>query len=303
MAICGDPAAKAVDDAMGEAFRALLGSLAGPEKEAALEDQRAWIASRNAHCPRHSQPPAICAREKAEARIVVLSARPETGPGLPGRLQPSFLRRVSEKEGIEIEVQIFRFSEPRTEGERLLDRMADEAAERFREASADFTRMKKESPGQDTFSHHETWTIAYASPAFLSIWSEQDAFSGGAHGMYGADGLNIDLRKGRLLSFDDLFKAGTAQEITRRCVAEIEKNDGERLEPIEDDDGSEKANREERAAKSVQNLGSWSFTENEARVYFGVGMLGSTYAEGAFTCTLPLADLAKQAKVPLPPGR
>lgn len=104
-AICGDPAAKAADDAMGVAFRNLLGGSSASAREAALDDQRAWIASRNRHCPSHRLPPVECARTKAVERTRVLSGHPESGPGLAGRIQPMFLRRVSEPEQLEFEAQ------------------------------------------------------------------------------------------------------------------------------------------------------------------------------------------------------
>lgn len=296
-AICGDAGAKAADDAMGAAFRALLGRLSGTAKETLLDDQRAWIASRNRHCLSHRLPPTACAKTKAETRTAVLQGRPESGPGLAGRLQPTSLRYVPEAEKIEFEAQFFHFPAPQNAGERLLNEEADASTAQFEEELKNLKEYKDEAPEAARLSYHETWTLRYASPSFVSIWKEQDQYSGGAHPMGSANGLNIDLRSGRKVTFADLFETKALEPIARLCRTYIETHNGERLADIEPSAISP------RITEGVADLTAWSFTETDIRIYFGTGTLGDAYASGTFECTLPVAALNRLAKAPLPPGR
>lgn len=297
IAICGDAGAKAADDAMGAAFRALLGTMSGSGKSPLLDDQRAWIYSRNKHCTSHRLPPAECAKSKAEERSAVLQGRPESGPGLAGRLQPHFLRYTPETEKIEFEAQVFRFPSPQNAGERLLNKEADESAAQYEEELKNLKEYKGDMPEAARLSYHETWTLRYASPSFVSIWKEQDQYSGGAHPMGTANGLNIDLRSGRKLTFANLFETKALEPIAQLCRKYIETHNGERLADIEPSAIGP------RIARTVADLTAWSFTEAEIRIHFGTGTLGDAYAAGTFECTLPLAALNGLAKAPLPPGR
>lgn len=286
-AICGDPLARASDDAMGAAFRALLGALSGPAKQAALDDQRGWLARRNASCLKASDPPAACARRHNAERAGMLAGRAESGPGLEPGLLPQFILQAPGRDRVGVRAQYYRFAEPRNAGERLVNAEADRAA-----AAIEST---KSEPDDVTWTFNEVWSIRYASPAFLSIWTERDDFSGGAHGNYSASGLNIDLRAGRLLAFPDLFEGKAVTQIARLCLRDIEARAGERLEDVDE------AARETRIASGVTDLSRWSFTEREARIHFGIGTLGDTYIAGAYECVLPTAQLDRLAKAPLPP--
>lgn len=286
-AICGDPVAKASDDAMGAAFRTLLGALSGAEKQVALDDQRGWLARRNENCVKASDSPAACARRHNDERADMLAGRAASGPGLEPGLQPRFVLQASGRDKVGVRAQYYRFAEPRTAGERLVNAEADRAA-----AAIEYA---KSEPDDVTWTVNEVWSIRYASPAFLSIWTERDDFSGGAHGNYSASGLNIDLRAGRLLAFPDLFERKAVMEIARLCLRDIEARAGERLEDVDE------ASRATRIASGLTDLSRWSFTEREARIYFGVGTLGDTYIAGAYECVLAFVRLNKLAKAPLPP--
>ncbi|GJE55476.1 lysozyme inhibitor LprI family protein [Methylobacterium thuringiense] len=285
-AICADPAAKASDDAMEAAFETLRPALAGPQRQAALDDQRAWLKQRNANCLQNKTP-ASCVADANGARTGVLTARPESGPGLERRPQPFFVRQAGSRDKVDVALHLYRFADPATPGERLLNTRADETV-----AKTDF---KKEEPEDRDWSREESWSIAYASPAFLSVWATSYEYSGGAHGGAGGQGIHIDLRRGRIVSFADLFDAKAAAEIDRRCLKQIKAEKTER--GVGDD---EQPDLGKQVADVVRNLGSWSFKETAASVYFGQYALGS-YAEGTYNCDLPMDVLNTLSKVPLPP--
>ncbi|MCE4224715.1 DUF4163 domain-containing protein [Methylobacterium sp. C25] len=286
-AICADPVAKASDDAMESAFNALRAGLTGPQKQAALDDQRAWLKQRNENCGKEKTP-ASCAADSNGARTGVLTARPESGPGAQSRLIPVFIRQAGSRDKVEVDVQLYKFADPATPGERLLNARADEIA-----AKIDF---KKDEPDDRSWSHEENWSISYASPAFLSIWSTGYDYSGGAHGGASGTGIHIDLRSGRILGFSDLFDAKAASEIDKRCVKQIK---AEKVERGTGDDGDD-PDLAKKVSEIVKDLANWSIKETQASVYFGQYSV-SSYAEGVYGCDLPIADLSKLSKVPLPP--
>ena len=98
-AICADPAAKAADERMAEAFAALRSSIPDSNRDALVTDQRQWISTRNDLCSYDSsgQPlvgPALsaCLRKQGDQRRLFLSGMPDDGPGLPGSIRPFFLK-------------------------------------------------------------------------------------------------------------------------------------------------------------------------------------------------------------------
>lgn len=286
-AICADPVAKASDDAMESAFNSLRAALTGPQKQAALDDQRAWLKERNENCGKEKTP-ASCAADSNGARTRVLTARPESGPGTKSRLIPVFIRQGGSRDKVEVDVQLYKFADPATPGERLLNARADEIA-----AKIDF---KKDEPDDRSWSHEESWSISYASPVFLSIWSTGYDYSGGAHGGASGTGIHVDLRSGRIVGFSDLFDAKAASEIDKRCVKQIK---AEKVERGNGDDGDD-PDLAKKVSEVVKDLGNWSIKETQASVYFGQYSVGS-YAEGVYGCDLPIAELNKLSKVLLPP--
>ncbi|GEO98282.1 lysozyme inhibitor LprI family protein [Methylobacterium haplocladii] len=285
-AICADHAAKASDDAMEAAFETLRPALAGPQNQAALDDQRAWLKQRNTDCLRNKTP-ASCIADANRARIGILTAQPESGPGLERRPQPFFVRQAGSRAKVDVALQLYKFAEPASPGERLLNARTDETA-----AKTDF---RKEEPEDRDWSREESWTIAYASPVFLSVWAASYDYSGGAHGSTGGRGIHIDLRRGRILTFADLFDAKAATEIERRCLKQIK---AEKIERGAGDD--DQTDLPKQVAEVVKDLGNWSIKEKAASVYFAHYAIAS-YAKGTYDCDLPMDVLNTLSKVPLPP--
>ncbi|GEP09426.1 DUF3298 domain-containing protein [Methylobacterium gnaphalii] len=286
-AICADPAAKASDDAMESAFNTLRAGLTGPQKQAALDDQRAWLKQRNETC-KGEKSPAACVADANGARTGMLTARPESGPGLKSRLVPYFVRQSGSRDKIDVAVQLYKFADPATPGEQLLNKKADEDV-----ASITY---KKDEPDDRSWSNEETWSISYASPDFLSIWSTGYEYSGGAHGGASGHGLHIDLRTGRIVGFSDLFDAKAQAEIDKSCLKQVK---AEKVERGAGDDADD-PDLAKKISEVVKDLSNWSIKEKEASVYFGQYSIGA-YAEGIYGCDLTIAELNRLSKVPLPP--
>lgn len=283
--ICADPAAKASDDAMDAAFAGIRAALPEDQKKPALDDQRRWLKERNRNCL-NEKVPAACIASANNARVGVLTARPESGPGLSRRPLPYFVNQTGSRDKVEVSVQLYSFPDPATPGERLLDAEAKKTAEGI--------AFKKDEPDERDWSHEESWAIAYASPTFLSIWSTGYDFSGGAHGSASGRGIHIDLRKGKLLGFADLFDAKAQAAIDKICLAKVkaekvERGAGEDIQP----------DLPKQVADVVKDLANWSFKEKTARIEFGQYAVGA-YAEGVYECEIPIDQVNTLAKEPLP---
>lgn len=283
-AICADPPARDSDAAMEAAFEALRAASQGAERKSALEDQRAWLKERNAACGNVGTQ-ASCVRDSNLARVDVLKAKPESGPGLERPLQPVFVRQAGDRRKIDIAVQVLRFPDPQTAGERALNAKADEALKGL--------TLTKEEPDEREWSFEQSWTIAYASPSFLSIRTQYEDYSGGAHGNRGNGGLHIDMKSGRVLAFTDLFDSRALKEIDALCKKQVEAEKKER------GGEDETADLEKRIDDVAKDLSNWVFAEREATVFFDQYTVGS-YAEGPYDCTIPSEALSKLAKRPIP---
>lgn len=284
-AICADPAAKASDDAMDSAFAALRAGLDGEQRRNVLDDQRAWLTQRNDGCMAEEKP-AACFAERNATRIGMLTARPESGPGPERPLHPVFVRQAGSRTKIAVGLQLFRFTDPQTPGERTLDAEADKAVSG--------TQRIKDEPDERDWSSDESWAIAYASPAFLSIVRTTYDYSGGAHGTGGTAGLNIDMASGRVLAFADLFDKAAARQLSKLCLDQVKAEKTRRGAGDDDVTDLPKA-----VGEVVGDLANWSFRERAATVYFDPYAVGA-YAEGSYDCTLPIEAVNRLAKRPMP---
>jgi uncharacterized protein len=74
--ICADPELAQWDRRMGEAYKRRFASLPAEQRGTLLEDQRHWIASRNARCPGVDAAAKSCILQMTQARFDILDATP-----------------------------------------------------------------------------------------------------------------------------------------------------------------------------------------------------------------------------------
>src|SRR5262249_24813870 len=71
--ICSDPELTQLDGRMGEAFKRRYASLPEDQRGAFLEDQRYWIALRNARCSRPGASAQPCILQLTQERVATLA--------------------------------------------------------------------------------------------------------------------------------------------------------------------------------------------------------------------------------------
>ncbi|MDP4025880.1 lysozyme inhibitor LprI family protein [Methylobacterium sp. NEAU 140] len=300
-AICADPAAKAADAAMEVAFNRLRDGIAGENRRAALDDQRAWLKDRNTRCAEKGagqgaaqgagQPAGQgtamtrCLAEADAARTRVLTGQAQAGPPLERRPVPVFVRQAGARDKVAVAVRVYRFPDPADPLERTVNAEADKAL-----AAIPYKPEDPDGPG--TWGYEELWTIAYATPRLISIKRDTWEFTGGAHGTSGTLGLTVDAA-GRILTFPDLFAKPVAADFAALCLKTIKAARAEKGGEAEPDPALLK-----KIAPVVADLRNWVFTGAGATVYFDPYSVGP-YAEGAYECPLPAALLDRAARIPL----
>jgi uncharacterized protein YecT (DUF1311 family) len=276
-AICADPAASAADEAMAAAYASLYGNSSETDKKKLLQSQRTWLKLRTSECIEDKKLSAKCLVDFTQRRSLYLQGKPETGPGTGHDLIPVIIAQTGTAKLYELDIVAAKFPAPVLPGETLFNTEVDKL---LKEAPS-----SKEKGGQPdmTYIYDLHLRVTYASPGFLSASVDSYLFSGGAHGNSGTSSINIDIAKGKDLTFADDFDETAHKKLGDLCFAQIkaqkqenETDLNEGLLTIEElrktiDDG-------------VSSMKRWSFSETQGVVTFDPYALGS-YIEGSYNCT------------------
>ena len=289
-ALCADPAAAAADKAMAAAYNALRDKLQGKDRDALLRSQRHWITTRGADCEAGKPGFAACVAADADRRRAFLEGRAEAGTG--AAMQPVIVVRPGRKGAYEIDVEVLRFPDPQTPGEKTFNAAIDKLLK-------DIPADTKDIDADQTYSHYVSMRMSYASPRLLSARFEGYDYEGGAHGMAPSWGLSVDRQSGRKLAFADAFDKAAQDRLNQECLKQILVQKKERMD--ETPAGEDLASLKKNLATDLGELGNWNFSATGAEIVFNQYELGS-YAEGRYACTMPLALLKSLAKpgFPLP---
>lgn len=288
-AICADTSLKAVDDAMADAYSALRSRLDEAQRQALKGDQIDWLRRRENLCSTGDDAAPVdgtCLRHETQGRTRLLTGTPDHAcPGAPG-FTPVFQRRVDEAQRIEISLVWPQVDGP---GMAPLNALIARAT-----SGGEVNRDLVEGPYGNTMDY----AIRYASGEFISIAFEGYEYTGGAHGMGYAIGVNYLPRAGRALKLDDFLDAGGKAALIPLCRASIAAEKRARGVPEELIDPSL---GDEALSDGIGAITAWTFGEDGARIRYDAYALGS-YAEGAYDCTVSWADLKGVAKwgAPLP---
>ena len=289
-AICASPEALAADAAMVAAYNALRERFSSAAREALLDSQRLWIKRRGYGCESGKPGYARCLTTQTDQRRAFFEARPEGGPGLDSPLRPEIVAKPGRPRDWEIDVELLKFVEPKTPGEKTFNA---EVARMIEGIPAD----RKEIERNQTFSYDIWMRLTWLSPRLVSARLEGYSFEGGAHGNPTTSGLNIDVRSGRKLVFADAFDKTARERLVGECLTKIvpEKVGRGMGEPK----GEELKTLRENIDENLSNLDTWNFTAKGATIVFGHYVVGS-YAEGAYECEIPLVRLRELAKKDFP---
>ena len=299
-AICGEPAAKAADDAMSAAFDKLRGTLSGAELTALVRNQRAWLKMRDLRCQSDSAL-ASCLRERNLVRARALSAEPDSGPGTPNPLTPVIVDRPGGKSTYAVNLFLFRFAAPKTPAENLLNG-------KVRKIVAEAPTKTGDPASATPYEWERKARIAYASDRLLSIRIDGYEMSGGAHPNPSVATINIDMKSGRELSIGDLVDGANRNAIVSMCEEQVGRQLREKIKEGGDDpDGPEgKAMLQDLAgdakkgvAETLGDLANWTFGGSSVELTF-MPYSVAPYALGAFTCTISYGELRRLAKPAFP---
>lgn len=294
-AICADAGLKDQDERLSQSYGAVKGLSTKAEQKMLARAQKKWLASRDSSCPLSPLGLAGCVRDTTEARLKVLEGTPDSGPGTGNRIIPVFVYQRGDAAFYDLEVDLYRFAEPKTAGEK-----------RFNAFSRDIAARLKLGPhGLDsdgrTYAEVHFMTLSYVSPRLLSVLHNYWRDEGGAHGNGGVENLNLDMTTGRELTIADVIPEAAATPLAARCRDQIiaekkERSGGEPYDPAADS-----FLKDEVIAEHIATLSRWSFSEGEASVGFDAYAIGP-YAEGSYECRFAMKDLKALALpgAPLP---
>lgn len=289
-AICADPQAEAADEAMAKAYKSLAASLSGGDQKALLQSQRQWLKSRANICGA-ADPSALgdCLRKETVRRELYLEGRPETGPGSGHDLVPVLVEQSGDKTKYDLDIAVLKYKSPALPGEKLFNAKID--------ALLKDAPSAKDSDAQPdlTYSYDLSLRLLYASPKFLSAQLQSYLFSGGAHGNTNVTNLNIDMEKGVILRFSDVFEPKAAASLHADCLRQIEAQKAVKL-PDQKLDADEKRKLGQTIAATLPDLDRWSFSADQAEVTFNAYELGA-YVEGPYVCDFPGAFLRPLRKL------
>ena len=134
--------------------------------------------------------------------------------------------------------------------------------------------------------------VTRVSDTVLSVVYSESLYTGGAHGLYGAQALNFDMATGEPLTLDRLSSDydALAEELTQKMLAMIEEDaDGYYSERILEEFLFEKTLEE--AIRGLLREGSWYF-DNEGMVIFSDLEELGPYAAGIVEFHIPYEELA-----------
>jgi len=276
--ICADTDAKAAEEAMAGAYRALAARLPAAEDKALAQSQRRWSTSRTYACDAEAPASmAACLRGETERRKLFLEGRSESGPGSGHKLIPVIIEQTGDEKLYDLDVALLKYVDPVLAGEKLFNAQID--------------ALLKEAPSVKPanarpnliYTYQLDLHLAYASPEFLSAHLQSYDFSGGAHGNSAEKNINIAMVEGRLLGFSDLFEAAALPPLEADCLSQIEAQKATKL-PDEKLDAAAKRKLAKAISASLGALEKWSFSAAQAEVTFDAYELGA-YVEGSYTCS------------------
>jgi len=297
-AICADPKLKAADDAMTAAYVKVKNVSEAAAKEAMRLSQLRWIKRREACDDDTVSDLPACIAEETAKRQALIKATPETGPGDGGDLTPVFIQKEGKTGGWDIDLNLLRFTEAKTNGEFLFDREAIAlAAPSLLENSTLGTATLKVAKDR-IYGKGVSLSPTYASKRLISALAEGYDDTGGAHGNSWKRAITVMLDEGRRLTFSDLFTRDVTGILAKLCNDQLVATRKVRTEDpkIDLEEGADII-----VLAHVKDLERWAFWVDYADIMFDPYEIGS-YAEGPYACRLEMGKLRTLAVpgAPLP---
>nr|WP_247887365.1 lysozyme inhibitor LprI family protein [Azospirillum sp. SYSU D00513] len=318
--ICADFDLSDADERLADSYRRVLKGVDEAQLGTAVRDrlrreQRGWVAQRNRQCglaetprPNASARSAMttCLKERTLARKAVLD-RLQEGLPVSALVENRSIKDRQEKDGYEIDVT-YPVLDAGVRGaaafNEAVEKMVKPSIEGFRTSSAEAEaeedpEFRTEQLSSLSIDHQ----VTFASSRLLSAQFDfYDFPAGAAHGTPHTSTLHVDLARGKVLTADDVFKAGSGWQkaVLDHCIADLRRQ--ARETDFEFLDGPTPA--ADGVATSVEDLGMWRLEADRAVILFVPYQLAA-YAVGSLEVPVSYALLRPYLKAdgPLPPQR
>ena len=235
---------------------------------------------------------ATCLKEQTDLRTKSLSAKPNAGPGGAGTLIPFFQSEVGGKGKTKVDVLVYKFANP------------SDAAQKTFNAEIDtlIGDVPKPGAGDDpsaSFDFSVDMSLDYISAKLISARTVTSSYLGGAHPNTQSATINIDVEKGAVAKFQDFLDETAAAKIVSICAKQVlqQKKDSLGSDVGLSEDTLKRLNDD--IANANKDLAQWTFKAGEAEIQYDQYVVGA-YAEGAFSCEIPHAELRPLVKTGFP---
>jgi uncharacterized protein YecT (DUF1311 family) len=285
--ICATPGLSALDVAVADAYRSVLGKLDGVPKTAFRESQREWITYRQTICPAAqpepgSHPPAECLKHIYQERLESLSkALQSVGPYTFLRIHRARASIGEDEDGratfSSVDVEMPTIIAPTGVNADRFNAEMKEWAGRY------MAPPKDTSEFDDDTDYFGDTIIQHADETLICVQFFDGSNShGSAHGSTAITAVNWLWREGRALRVEDLFKprSGWQEALAKLAFGELKKL-------VEDDLTTKEAGELLATAEDPKN---WIVTPDEFSIQFGQYEVGP-YAIGTPTANIPWSAL------------
>jgi uncharacterized protein YecT (DUF1311 family) len=281
-AICADAKVKAVDDAMSKAYARLWKQYDKVERKALAALQLKWLKEREESCEKkNGEALALCVAQETQSRLDYFTGKPLSGPGTGTRMIPQLGHQDSSDTTAYIEVQLSRFAQPRSAGEKLFNAEIAVAAGELPYGET------IEGMGGSPYQYFVYIGLEYASPKFISTEISTWNQVGGTNSQ--RYNINIDLQRGVAWKVEDWFDDKAVVELKKRCLASViaaMAEEGQTYDP------TDPLYTEESIGNSVVWPQAWSIARDTVTVNFDT----RTYGRGPDSCEFRAEDVWALAK-------
>ena len=289
---CADFRLSRADRLMTEGYAAMRATYSEASFATIRDTQRRWLAFTRARCGANAPMPTewterrditACLQEATETQAGLLGARPFTAGKLRLEMRMNGFFRTSPP-GEDIIVW------PWLSGALVSDALNRFIAERLQPQSPNPAMAPSKLGGYDRLSSSQrSYGVTLFTERLLGVTFSTVLYTGGAHEGHATTAILFDLKSGRALTANDVFRADRnwRKAITALCL--------ERLR----EDGPDDTVTEAAVAKVVGNISAWQFGPKSATVFFDFYTI-RPYAAGPADVEIPYANLREYLRPDFP---
>ncbi len=283
--ICAEPDLIALDVSMSTEYANLKAMFDPPNQKMLARSQKRWLKWRES-CPQTDEGTSACVNRMTAERLRLFRGEAETGPGTGGKIVPQFIIQEGTTKQYDLDIAVLRYTEPRSKAEKRFNAIADDIV------SALKIGPHGEDAGESVYGQQDDMSIAYASPRLMSVVHGYYSNQGGAHGNWGLENFNIDMKTGKILEIGDVLDEDGAAEIRNACKAQLREEKVKRLKEYDSgyNPDTDEFFKDDIIAEHVATFSRWTIREDSVTITFDPYAIGA-YAEGRYECKIAMDEL------------